>query len=190
MRVDQSLAQKPSHKPMPRDGFQVGCLSCGLSCRDDVAVNPNDTEESIWAFLSEAQLQGPDTARENMLKVISVEAHVGSSQQGLAAKQLCTACILFAVQHLECLCMVYDMGCMWSPGRQAGRQTDTAKELKLGRPAWLQFTCLSAQLDWLSLTPCMTSPRLWGFAQMLKSKQPMPYPFAFSRCCCATSCFL
>jgi hypothetical protein len=37
--------------------------------RDDVAVNPNDTEESIWAFLCEARLQGPDAARDNMLKV-------------------------------------------------------------------------------------------------------------------------
>lgn len=43
-----------------------------LLCRDDVAVNPNDTEESIWAYLCEAQLQGPDAARENMLKVGSM----------------------------------------------------------------------------------------------------------------------
>jgi hypothetical protein len=37
--------------------------------RDDVAVNPNDTEESIWAFLCEAQLEGPEAARQKMLKV-------------------------------------------------------------------------------------------------------------------------
>jgi len=37
--------------------------------RDDVAVNPNDTEESIWAFLCEAQLVGPEKAREQLLKV-------------------------------------------------------------------------------------------------------------------------
>lgn len=43
-----------------------------LLCRDDVAVNPNDTEESIWAYLCEAQLQGPHAARENMLKVGSM----------------------------------------------------------------------------------------------------------------------
>jgi hypothetical protein len=36
-----------------------------------VAVNPNDTEESIWAFLCEAQLEGPEAARQNMLKVAS-----------------------------------------------------------------------------------------------------------------------
>lgn len=35
----------------------------------DVAVNPNDTEESIWAFLCEAQLIGPEAARQQMLKV-------------------------------------------------------------------------------------------------------------------------
>lgn len=50
----------------------MSCVVCCLQmCRDDVAVNPNDTEESIWAFLCEAQLQGPDTARDNMLKVPS-----------------------------------------------------------------------------------------------------------------------
>eukprot|EP00775_Hariotina_reticulata_P005845 gene5845-6086_t len=37
--------------------------------RDDVAVNPNDTEESIWAFLCEAKLQGPEEARQNILQV-------------------------------------------------------------------------------------------------------------------------
>jgi hypothetical protein len=36
--------------------------------REDVAVNPNDTEESIWAFLCEAKLQGAGEARRNMLK--------------------------------------------------------------------------------------------------------------------------
>jgi hypothetical protein len=45
------------------------CTFIALRCRDDVAVNPNDTEESIWAFLCEAQLEGPEAARQNMLKV-------------------------------------------------------------------------------------------------------------------------
>jgi lipoprotein NlpI len=36
--------------------------------RDDVALNPNDTEEAIWAFLAEAQLHGPDEARANFLQ--------------------------------------------------------------------------------------------------------------------------
>ena len=35
----------------------------------DVAVNPNDTEESIWAFLCEAQTIGPVAARAQFLKV-------------------------------------------------------------------------------------------------------------------------
>ncbi|KAF8068335.1 hypothetical protein HT031_002023 [Scenedesmus sp. PABB004] len=37
--------------------------------RDDVAVNPNDTEESIWALLCEAQLVGPEAARAQVLAV-------------------------------------------------------------------------------------------------------------------------
>lgn len=37
--------------------------------RDDVAVNPNDTEESIWALLCEARLLGFHEARRNMLHV-------------------------------------------------------------------------------------------------------------------------
>lgn len=37
--------------------------------RVDVAVNPNDTEESIWAFLSDCHLVGFAKARENMLVV-------------------------------------------------------------------------------------------------------------------------
>jgi lipoprotein NlpI len=37
--------------------------------RQDVAVNGNDTEEALWAFLAEAQLNGADVARTQMLKV-------------------------------------------------------------------------------------------------------------------------
>ncbi|XP_057819595.2 uncharacterized protein LOC131032593 isoform X2 [Cryptomeria japonica] len=37
--------------------------------RDDVAANPNDTEESIWCFLCEAQLYGVDEARRRFLEV-------------------------------------------------------------------------------------------------------------------------
>ncbi|XP_030547124.1 uncharacterized protein LOC115752863 [Rhodamnia argentea] len=37
--------------------------------RIDVAQNPNDTEESIWCFLSEAQLYGVDEARKRFLEV-------------------------------------------------------------------------------------------------------------------------
>ncbi|GIL47692.1 hypothetical protein Vafri_4456 [Volvox africanus] len=37
--------------------------------RVDVAVNPNDTEESIWTFLCEAQMVGPEQARMQFLEV-------------------------------------------------------------------------------------------------------------------------
>lgn len=37
--------------------------------RIDVAQNPNDTEESIWCFLCEAQLYGINEARERFLEV-------------------------------------------------------------------------------------------------------------------------
>lgn len=37
--------------------------------RDDVAVNPNDTEEAIWAWLCEAQVAGPEAATAAMLRV-------------------------------------------------------------------------------------------------------------------------
>lgn len=36
--------------------------------RLDVAQNPNDTEESIWCFLCEAQLFGVDEARKRYLE--------------------------------------------------------------------------------------------------------------------------
>lgn len=36
--------------------------------RLDVAQNPNDTEESIWCFLCEAQLYGVDEARKRFLE--------------------------------------------------------------------------------------------------------------------------
>ena len=36
--------------------------------RLDVAQNPNDTEESIWCFLCEAQLYGADEARRRFLE--------------------------------------------------------------------------------------------------------------------------
>eukprot|EP00976_Prorocentrum_cordatum_P075351 1181871-Prorocentrum_minimum.AAC.4 len=60
-----------------RQGTQMRCarITCfrfedgAKQFRDDVAVNPNDTEESIWAYLCEAQLKGADSAQQTMLKV-------------------------------------------------------------------------------------------------------------------------
>lgn len=37
--------------------------------REDVAVNPNDSEEAIWSFLCEAQLYGIEEARKQFLEV-------------------------------------------------------------------------------------------------------------------------
>eukprot|EP00850_Spirogloea_muscicola_P011542 SM000072S21176 [mRNA] locus=s72:184737:187329:+ [translate_table: standard] len=37
--------------------------------QDDVAVNPNDTEEAIWAYLCEAQSKSPKEAQEKILQV-------------------------------------------------------------------------------------------------------------------------
>ncbi|XP_057503267.1 uncharacterized protein LOC130786854 isoform X2 [Actinidia eriantha] len=39
--------------------------------RLDVAQNPNDTEESIWCFLCEAQLYGVDEARKRFLELVA-----------------------------------------------------------------------------------------------------------------------
>ncbi|KAL0454753.1 UNVERIFIED_CONTAM: hypothetical protein Slati_0814500 [Sesamum latifolium] len=43
--------------------------ACAEQFRLDVAQNPNDTEESIWCFLCEAQLYGVDEARRRFLEV-------------------------------------------------------------------------------------------------------------------------
>ncbi|XP_002512469.3 uncharacterized protein LOC8287125 isoform X1 [Ricinus communis] len=47
------------------DRFEEGAEQFRL----DVAQNPNDTEESIWCFLCEAQLYGVDEARKQFLEV-------------------------------------------------------------------------------------------------------------------------
>jgi hypothetical protein len=39
--------------------------------RLDVAENPDDTEESIWCFLCEAQLYGTEEARKRFLEACS-----------------------------------------------------------------------------------------------------------------------
>ena len=37
--------------------------------RTDVSYNPNDTEESLWTWLSDARRAGPDLARKQFLEV-------------------------------------------------------------------------------------------------------------------------
>ncbi|RZC80702.1 hypothetical protein C5167_043280 [Papaver somniferum] len=58
---------------MVRDSLKIWCF-CRFEegaeqFRLDVAQNPNDTEESIWCFLCEAQLYGEDEARKKFLEV-------------------------------------------------------------------------------------------------------------------------
>lgn len=71
---DSIIAQKPSAKPYLwqrglslyyADRFKDGAEQFAT----DVAVNPNDTEESIWNFLCVARTDGFDKARQTMLKV-------------------------------------------------------------------------------------------------------------------------
>ncbi|KAG8649646.1 uncharacterized protein LOC110620122 isoform X2 [Manihot esculenta] len=49
------------------DRFEEGAEQFRL----DVAQNPNDTEESIWCFLCEAQLYGVDEARKRFLELVT-----------------------------------------------------------------------------------------------------------------------
>ncbi|XP_012088963.1 uncharacterized protein LOC105647468 isoform X2 [Jatropha curcas] len=49
------------------DRFEEGAKQFRL----DVAQNPNDTEESIWCFLCEAQLYGVDEARKRFLELVT-----------------------------------------------------------------------------------------------------------------------
>jgi len=74
------------------DSFQEGAKQF----RDDVAVNPSDTEESIWAFLCEAQLYGPDKARQDLLKVgrdprSVMRAAQAAFEQGLGSAAIAAA---------------------------------------------------------------------------------------------------
>lgn len=71
---DAVLAAAPTMRPyLWQRGlslYYLGQFTEGaMQFRDDVAVNPNDTEESIWAFLCEAQLEGPEAARQKFLQV-------------------------------------------------------------------------------------------------------------------------
>jgi hypothetical protein len=74
---DAAMAAKPSMRPylwqrglsLYYIGTEEALQEGARQFRDDVAVNPSDTEESIWAFLCEAQLIGPEKAREHFLQV-------------------------------------------------------------------------------------------------------------------------
>eukprot|EP00198_Chlamydomonas_reinhardtii_P001510 XP_001690846.1 predicted protein [Chlamydomonas reinhardtii] len=71
---DRVIQLAPSMKPyMWQRGlslYYLGRFAEGAEqFRIDVAVNPNDTEESIWTFLCEAQMVGPEQARKQFLEV-------------------------------------------------------------------------------------------------------------------------
>lgn len=74
---DEALRVNPSIRPYLWQrglslyylGSQEALTEGALQFRDDVAVNPNDTEEAIWAFLCEAKLFGHEAARRNFLQV-------------------------------------------------------------------------------------------------------------------------
>ncbi|GAB4817335.1 hypothetical protein N2152v2_004381 [Parachlorella kessleri] len=77
---DAALAVRPSLRPyLWQRGLSLYYLQqyeeAAQQFRDDVAVNPADTEESIWCFLSEAQLRGPDKARESFLQAVMRAAY-------------------------------------------------------------------------------------------------------------------
>lgn len=74
MEFDKAIELDPRQKPYLwqrglslyyLDRFEEGAEQFRL----DVAENPNDTEESIWCFLCEAQLYGVDEARRRYLEV-------------------------------------------------------------------------------------------------------------------------
>lgn len=71
---DAALAARPALRPyLWQRGLSLYYLQQyqegAQQFRADVAVNPNDTEESIWTFLCEAQLVGADAARQQFLQV-------------------------------------------------------------------------------------------------------------------------
>ncbi|KAM7272887.1 hypothetical protein ACFE04_027551 [Oxalis oulophora] len=71
---DKAIELDPRQKACKRglslyylDRFEEGAEQF----RIDVAQNPNDTEESIWCFLCEAQLYGVDVARQKFLELVA-----------------------------------------------------------------------------------------------------------------------
>jgi len=71
---DAALIARPSIRPyLWQRGLSLYYLNQfsqgATQFREDVAVNPNDTEEAIWAFLCESKIIGTEEARRNFLKV-------------------------------------------------------------------------------------------------------------------------
>ncbi|CAI5464371.1 unnamed protein product [Closterium sp. Yama58-4] len=74
VEFDRALQLDPSQEPyLWQRGLSLYYLGrfqeAANQFRKDVAVNPNDTEEAIWCFLSEARVVGPQQARQQFLLV-------------------------------------------------------------------------------------------------------------------------
>ena len=71
---DEALRVNPSSRPyLWQRGLSLYYVEkyeeAAKQFQDDVAVNPNDTEEAVWNFLSESRVVGPEAARSKFLKV-------------------------------------------------------------------------------------------------------------------------
>eukprot|EP00250_Pteridium_aquilinum_P009674 c18849_g1_i1 orf=359-1213(-) len=74
VEFDNALELDPRQKPyLWQRGLSLYYLDrfeeAAVQFREDVAVNPNDTEESIWCFICEAQDKGVEEARKQFLEV-------------------------------------------------------------------------------------------------------------------------
>ncbi|KAK4406707.1 hypothetical protein Sango_0677200 [Sesamum angolense] len=70
VEFDKAIELDPRQKAcVGLDLFSIRFEEGAEQFRLDVAQNPNDTEESIWCFLCEAQLYGVDEARRRFLEV-------------------------------------------------------------------------------------------------------------------------
>jgi tetratricopeptide (TPR) repeat protein len=74
LEFDQALESDPNIGPyLWQRGLSLWLVGkyedASIQFERDVKVNPNDVEEALWKFLSDAKLQGVGQARKNFLKV-------------------------------------------------------------------------------------------------------------------------
>jgi len=73
--------------------------------RIDVAQNPNDTEESIWCFLCEAQLYGVDEARKRFLEVSYSRVFTGENHQIMRVSKMVIKALLKGSFLINVICI-------------------------------------------------------------------------------------
>lgn len=73
--------------------------------RIDVAQNPNDTEESIWCFLCEAQLYGVDEARKRFLEVSYSRVFTGENHQIIRMSKMVIKALLKGSFLINVICI-------------------------------------------------------------------------------------